>query len=236
MLDPERLREFKESSKEDEIVGDLILSHVPQLFSSILDIGSGRGIIPRKLVERSSRPLSVTVIEPNIAFTFPNNYRVVRDAWEAYQGSDQFDIVLMVHVVGHFADKGRVAAVAKAINHLSLNGVLVIVENAPLPPFWDFNRIVSRHQKSQYLIDFVKLEKSLKKMGCRFKKFDHVTTLYLGSSRWQQIRNLNVIFPEEFSAKDLRTIDRYWLRLFPKSDGYLRIAQRFYFVNHTITM
>jgi SAM-dependent methyltransferase len=232
MLDPVLLSRFKSISREDEQIADLIVRSIPvRNVQSVLDVGAGVGLISRRIATAVDGPVSIHVLEPELKYTYPPAVTVYRTRWEDAQKLGRYDLILMSHVSGHFIQNDRGDVIARAIDHLSHKGILVIVENAPIEPFWSLNLQLGRLQSTQYIVDFEDLEAALLRRNTVVHRIDHTIPLYMGETMAERLELVNIFFPCPFSATELALVRSHWNELFPFSDAIMPLTQRFYFVS-----
>lgn len=232
MLDPVLLSRFKSLSREDEQIADLIVRSIPfRDVRSVLDVGAGVGVVSRRIAEAVGGAVSIDVLEPELMYTYPPSVTVYRTRWEDAQGLGRYDLILMSHVVGHFVQEDRGNVIAKAIDHLSPGGILAVVENAPVEPFWSLNLQLGRLQSTQYIVDFEDLEAALLRRKAVFRCVEHTIPLYMGETLRERLNLINVFFPCRFSATETDLVLSHWNELFPPGNAIMPLTQRFYFVS-----
>ena len=229
MLDPKRLFEFKRVTREDELIADELFELLRgEAHKSILEVGAGPGVVSNRLLAHFNSLACRTVVEPQECYSYSGDTQVYRTRWEDYMDDKRYDLVVMSHVIGHFIIQGRGEIVATGIDFLAEGGSLVIVENAPMEPFWGLNLEIGRRQSTQYIVDFDELEEAIKRRGATLIRKDLVLPLYLGRTLKEQLRNFNVLFPVEFDDEQRKLVLSCWDELVPNRDGWLQLCQRFY--------
>ncbi len=233
MSDPRLVKRFKQVSREDILIADAlarIVGRRPR--RSLLEIGAGPGAIARRLSARGRADCAVTVVEPCVAYhgLYPSGTRVVAQPWEQCDLREHFDLVIMSHVIGHFAIAERERLVTRAVECLAPAGTMLIVTNGPCGPFWPLNLAMARTQGWQYVIDFCRLETHLSEIGVRWRYQDVTTPLFLGRDMDACLDLMNALFPARFSPAERRMVMNVMRWLWRPEGFVLDLVQRIYHI------
>lgn len=123
----ERFEKFKNTTKEENRIIDLIKSEIPVHSNwKVLDIGSNKGTISHA-IQSNSKNITLVDVEN---FDIKTGARFLKGTWENLNVDETFDLIIASHVWGHFYHNGTTAfAFQKALDVLKRGGLLVLCYN-----------------------------------------------------------------------------------------------------------
>ncbi len=142
-------------TNEKTILPDAIAEIIGQeQHQSCLEIGLGTApVFANKLADRFQR---YTIVEKHIdAMGLPQNTTFLKTDWESCELNTQYDVILASHVMHYFRNKPD--AIQKILNHLTPNGIAIIVVNGKDADYGPLKQAFSRIIQHPYSFTYDEL-------------------------------------------------------------------------------